>query len=117
MNDELKFKIKCMYDHPEDTFYITPRNQIFKKKNCKHGTNCFNVDCKFKHIRMNEEQITEYEFFKNKYQNCSINKSFNELQNNKKRLNVDDYYPQNYKKNNTNNREDYYEINLKKIKI
>ena len=31
INDELKFKIKCTYDHPEDTFYITPRNQIFKK--------------------------------------------------------------------------------------
>ena len=115
MNDELKFKIKCMYDYPEDTFYITSQNKIFKKKNCNHGTNCFKINCKFRHIKMNKEQISEYDFFKNKYQHEFQNKS-NNIYHNKKRPNDTNYYPENYKKNIINNNEYYYERNTKRMK-
>lgn len=124
MIDELKFKIKCMYDHPEDTFYITSQKKIFKKKNCNHGTNCFKINCKFRHIKMNKEQISEYDFFKNKYQHEFQNKS-NNIYHNKKRPNdtnyypenyKTNYYPENYKKNIINNNEYYYERNTKRMK-
>ena len=54
---------------------------------------------------------------KNKYNQHNFqNKSFNGFHS-KKRLNDNDSYSENYKKNNTNNKEDYYERNLKKMKL
>ena len=58
-------KFKDILDNPNDTFYVKNEN-IYRKKNCKYGTSCLLKSCVYRHVQLNDKQITTAEFIKNK---------------------------------------------------
>lgn len=108
-HSNLIIKFKDILDNPNNTFYIK-NEQIHRKKNCKFGTSCTTKCCIYRHVQLNDRQMTTAAFIKRKKDNLKSNQS-KDYKNSYNRFIVQQYK---HKNNPTENYEERQRNNLKR---
>tara|TARA_Y100000816_G_scaffold290588_1_gene279675 strand:+ start:527 stop:1324 length:798 start_codon:yes stop_codon:yes gene_type:complete len=113
-HSNLIIKFKDILDSPNDTFYVK-NEHIHRKKNCKYGTSCKLKSCIYRHVQLNDRQMTTAEFIKKKSKNNHNVNSILSISRSRQKP-YDRYNEQQFKhKNNTTeNYESRQRINLKR---